>query len=68
MEAITTERMEITISLNDNNDKSEVTTITTTTTTNSNKRKQQMTPSSSQRSTSHPLAKRIKKSSQINIT
>ncbi|CAM4819703.1 unnamed protein product [Rotaria magnacalcarata] len=67
MEAITTERMEITISLNDNNDKSEVTTITTTT-TNSNKRKQQMTPSSSQRSTSHPLAKRIKKSSQINIT
>ncbi|CAF5139277.1 unnamed protein product, partial [Rotaria magnacalcarata] len=27
-----------------------------------------MTPSSSQRSTSHPLAKRIKKSSQINIT
>ena len=70
LEVITTENMEISIGSNDNVGENIRKTTGAATTAKSNKRKQQMTPSSSQRSASHPLAKRIKKkkSSQINIT
>ncbi|CAF4098144.1 unnamed protein product, partial [Rotaria sordida] len=60
----TIEKMEVSNGLNDNINENN------TTTSKSNKRKQQMTPSSSQRSTSHPSVKRMKrsKSSQITMT
>ncbi|CAF1339956.1 unnamed protein product, partial [Rotaria sordida] len=60
----TVEKMEVSNGLNDNINENN------TTTSKSNKRKQQMTPSSSQRSTSRPSVKRMKrsKSSQITMT
>ncbi|CAF1237188.1 unnamed protein product [Rotaria sp. Silwood1] len=65
VQSTTMEKMEVSTDFNDNTNENE-----TTTTTKSNKRKQQHgTRSSSQRSTSHPIVKRMKrkKSSQITM-
>ncbi|CAF4171520.1 unnamed protein product, partial [Rotaria sordida] len=58
----TIEKMEVSNGLNDNINENN------TTTSKSNKRKQQMTPSSSQRSASHSLVKRMKRSKSSQIT
>ncbi|CAF4667972.1 unnamed protein product, partial [Rotaria sp. Silwood2] len=65
IQATTIEKMEVSMDLDSNLNGNEATT------SKSNKRKQQQrTPSSSQRSTSHPIVKRMKrnKSSQITMT
>ncbi|CAF1285193.1 unnamed protein product [Rotaria sp. Silwood1] len=59
----TIEEMDVSNGLNDNINENE-----TTTTSKSNKRKQHMILSQSQRSTSHPLVKRLKKSKSSQIT
>ncbi|CAF4801074.1 unnamed protein product [Rotaria sp. Silwood1] len=63
VEHTTIEEMEVSNGLNDNINENE-----TTTTSKSNKRKQHMILSQSQRSTSHPLVKRMKKSKSSQIT